>query len=120
MTEYEHHPDVARKKLIYGYTIRFIAFIVIVAQFTILVLLVDNARTGREARNRLLDCTVPSGKCFQEGQKRTAQVLVQIDQQGKDREAITRATVIAAAACAKRWDAIVLIRQCVEKELENE
>lgn len=119
MQERDRHPELSKKKLIIDYFTIFLGVLATITLFTLLILVYQTLHAGQDARDQILDCTIPEGKCYLESQRRTGEALIAINEDGIRREVITRNTIIAAAACAKEWDAIVLIRQCIEKELEK-
>lgn len=119
MTEFERHPQLRRAFYINLITGVYHVVLVVI-MLASLVLILRSLQAGEQSRDRLLDCTTPTGTCYQEGQRRTAVYLKTLQMQGVERELITRATVVAAVACAKVHDDIVDIQECVDKELNNE
>ncbi len=63
---------------------------------------------GHQTRSEILDCTVPGGECYQEGQKRTQDVLDDIGE-------IIRLTVSCADEVGTQSEAE--IRECVLNRL---
>ena len=80
---------------------------------------------GYQARQIILDCTVPEGECFQESQKRTAEVIDAISKQTIEGavplHATTRTIVYLAAACADTpgVQTASQIEKCVMDALEE-
>lgn len=74
-----------------------------------------NALVSISTRAALTDCTVPGGKCYQEGQKRTAEAIRQLVEANEAGEVTTREIVILAADCADNpgVDTSKEIEQCV-------
>lgn len=85
-----------------------------------LIFLVWDTYIGHQQRALLVDCTTEGGECYEEGQKRTAEFLEQVFQQGIDREQITRKIVIIASACADRPEVNTIqeVERCVERRLK--
>lgn len=52
---------------------------------------------GNASRRQLVDCTTPSGECYKEGQKRTAEAIQALIADNQ----LTRDTVIAAITCGQ-------------------
>lgn len=74
---------------------------------------------GDETRRTLLDCVEPEGRCFKEGEARTALVVQQLINANQLDEVATRRIVILAAACSKLPTAktVADVEQCVNKRL---
>jgi hypothetical protein len=69
------------------------------------------AQTNRELSRVVLDCTRPSGQCFEDGQRRTGTAVGNINE-----------VTIAASFCAKTLPTattVAALRQCIEKELDK-
>jgi len=94
----------------------------IITVVVILGLVVTDTLQGKHVRHELLDCTRPNGHCYQEGQKRTGDIVKQLYQQGIDREQITRQIIVLAASCAgdERNVSAYAIEQCVNARLAAE
>lgn len=119
MSEFEDRPYLNRKRVIVLFVDGMFKFLVVVFFVVSMVLLLQNAKNGADARNRLLDCTTPEGTCFNEGQQRTAEAVKGIDSDGQDREKITRFTIIATQSCGKVYVSLKDIQACVNVELEK-
>ena len=66
------------------------------------------AAQGTEQRELILDCTTPEGKCFKEGQQRTADVVANLN-------IVTQYSVI----CGEREDGEEAILECVNREVKD-
>lgn len=92
LTDDEYARRVTRYEAMKRLLIVFIAVVVSLVLGAILVLVNQMSERGKE-NHRLLttvqDCTQPSGKCYQDGQKRTASAVSDINR-----------VIILAAACS--------------------
>lgn len=84
-----------------------------------------NAWQGSQTRQKLVDCTTPSGECYKENSRRTVVFLKQLI----DDNTQTRHIVVLTAACDDRPDVVSetdpvkhldLLTQCVEEGLAKE
>lgn len=88
----------------------------------VLSLLVFDVFNGLQSRRTLVDCTITTGKCYQENARRTEAAIADIAQDGIDREVMTRATITATVACADRPEVQTYkeIESCVLSRLDKE
>jgi hypothetical protein len=68
----------------------------------------DIGKGNRSTGNLIKDCVDPGGKCFRDGQERTGQLVVSIND-----------ATIAAVSCAQTEDSYAAIKVCVERILKN-
>lgn len=68
----------------------------------------DQRESLQETANRVEDCTNPDGQCFQEGQRRTADVVANLN-------VVTQYSVI----CGERVDGEAAILRCVNREVKD-
>lgn len=101
----------------------FIVFCVMALGFLLLSTWYD-AQTKAE----ILDCTEPTGECYQQGESRMKGVVDQVLQDGIDRETVTRRVVIIAALCsedpairdiADQSQRITAMERCVNREINE-
>lgn len=87
----------------------------------ILITIVIDLQIGREQRSVLVDCTTPSGECYQRGQEQTGKVVETLANQDRIREQQTRLVVILATYCIQEIDHVTLdrLQACVENELHK-
>lgn len=88
--------------------------IVLILQTTLLYQQQKFDEVGQSTRDRLLDCTDPTGQCYREGQKRSGAAIKQINDAQKQ-------VVTIAAYCAKqpKNQTLEQIEDCVNKELKR-
>lgn len=120
--EFDGRPELVKKRGRVILLQRLAVAIVTIYIIGSLTLLVLNAIQASQTRHTLIDCTSPSGKCYQEGQKRQGKVINQLIQS----DATTQHIVVLAAACAEE-DAIraeedrviraQMISKCVNDQL---
>lgn len=115
MTEFDGRPELTAKtkRIVLARTLLIallVGWMIIVTSF-----LVYNALVGARSRTVLLDCTQPVGKCFQNGQKRTGEVVKQIVQE----ELNTQKIVVIASSCAdkSKTQTYKEIKTCVDERL---
>ena len=69
----------------------------------------ENQKSGRAVLDRVNDCTTPGRRCFEQGQKRTASAVGDIN-----------LVTIYAASCGSRHPGQpVVVRRCVERLLRT-
>lgn len=85
-------------------------------------------KTVTAINERLLDCTEPGGKCYEEGQARTGEAVGMLIEDSSASSRVTRQVVVLAAVCdaqskirttenaAKRF---VLMEKCINSKLEK-
>jgi hypothetical protein len=66
------------------------------------------SRTNDATFARMLDCTEPTGKCYQQGQRRTGEAIGSIND-----------AAILAAVCAHQHADVADVRACVAEGLET-
>lgn len=117
--EFADRPELVRKRAINIALRRLSVFAGIVAFMTLLILDVLATNAGNQARQRIADCTTPGGVCFEEAQKRTAEAVRVLVEQGRQREQDTQLIVRLAAACADQpgSQSAEQIRVCIEERL---
>lgn len=114
MVEYQERARLARRR----FRLTIVALIATTAVLLAgLVLLLskmnDNLTSGSASRAQIRDCITPQGKCYQDGQKRTAAVLGNVQK-----------IIVLAAACAPNYVTLPIpertaaIEQCIEKGLK--
>lgn len=120
--EFDGRPDLVKKRaraiLItrIGWTL---AGLYIMVTLTLLGI---NAIQGKQTRGLLVDCVEPSGSCYKDGQKRTAEVVQNLIDANQLDEVATRRIVVVAAACSKDPENETLddIQACVDKVLASD
>lgn len=76
-------------------------------------------RVGNKTRERIEDCTVPGGECYQHSAERSAKAIQTLIAQGQKRAEVTRVVVVLAAYCAQEKKTLRAIQKCVESKLEE-
>jgi len=115
--EFTDRPNLDKKRVIVDWIGEFFRFATLLVVLISLGILIIQGQTGEEARDRLISCTTPEGKCYQNSQENTAKAIAQIFQDGVNREVVTRETILAAAACAQRFETFDAIKVCVENKV---
>lgn len=89
--------------------------------------LVYNALVSIATRAELLDCTDPTGQCYQEGQKQTAAIIQQLIDANKLGDVATQRVVVLAAACGAGLDPalsfddrVLYLTDCVTAQLKED
>jgi hypothetical protein len=95
--EFTERPDLRKKRAITIAVQRITVALGILYCVLTMTMLLILAYQGQEQRNSLTDCTTPSGECYKNGQRRTQEAIQALI---NDNE-LTRATVVAAVACAQ-------------------
>lgn len=90
------------------------AFIVLLltAVLVFCIAVFADLHAGHDVRNQLLDCVQPTGKCYQQGQARTAEILDQVNNQGIIRAACAQEEIAVEPITAR----IVAIAACIARE----
>jgi hypothetical protein len=119
---HEHNEQVIKHRartIVLQRTVIGLAAVIVIA---ILSLLVVDVINGMRARQAILDCTVSTGDCFKENQKRTGEVVGDIAQQGIDRELVTRHIIQLASFCADApgHQSYQEIEQCILNRMTKE
>lgn len=70
----------------------------------------QNQKAGRQVLDRVNDCTTPGRKCFDQGQRRTANVVGDIN----------RVTIYAASCGAQYPGEVAQVEACVRRQMEAE
>jgi len=95
--EFTNRPDLRRKRALAIMLQRATIALFVIYCIATMGMLLWLGVQGNASRRQLVDCTTPHGKCYQEGQKRTAEAIQALI---NDNE-LTRETVIAAIACGQ-------------------
>lgn len=74
----------------------FIATLIIYLVSTMAILIVLGYQS-QEQRHRLIDCTTPGGRCYQDAQERTGEAIAELVKSDGD----TRDLIVAAVACGQ-------------------
>lgn len=106
--EFENRPELRRKRAISIALQRLVIVLVSVYLIGSVSILVVNSYIGAKTRATLIDCTDPEGKCYQEGQKRSAKLIGSIFE-----------VIIASDACSLTFDTFEEIQKCVEKKVNE-
>lgn len=96
ITDEEYARRVTRYEVAKRALIVFTAFMVTLSLVVLVSLAIQGKHRGKENRNLLntiQDCTQPAGECYQRGQKRTAEVVTNLN-------AGAQQAAAAATACA--------------------
>lgn len=122
MTELEGRPDLIKKRT----QIIRITWLFWAAMFALVAVILGtlffNAISAIATRDALLDCTTPSGECYQRGQEQTAKAVADLVKANRQDEVGTRRIVILAAACAEAIDdaTALQIQRCVDEQLKED
>jgi hypothetical protein len=125
-TEFKDRPELIKKRARAVFVTRLFWTSIILMVALCLGILVYNALQAAASRQRLMDCTTPGGKCYAEGQARTAEAVKSLITAGATDEIATRRTVVLAAACAagiaQRGQPVTVesVEQCVNRELKED
>lgn len=108
--EFHYRPELIRKRAI---TIALSRLMLIMFVLWMTIMMGFIAWTTYEAeqqRDRLIDCTTPGGRCFEDSQKRTADAVGNLNE-----------ITVFAAACADKAgvNTVAQIQACVLDELEK-
>lgn len=126
--EFDGRPELMKKRArteIFARAVWTVLFLYILGSLTLLSL---NAYQGQQTRDTLLDCTEPSGECYQEGQDRTALLIQQLIDSNNLGDLATQEVVILTASCAESPEVkaeenqtarIELLKDCVNAHLEK-
>ena len=119
-SEFDDRPDLIKKRV---RAVRARWALIISVVFIVVVILLTlffNAVSAISTRQALLDCTTPQGKCYEESQKRTAEVVQDLITAGRNGEIATRLIVVLAVGCANTLEetTVEAIQRCVDRQLE--
>jgi hypothetical protein len=95
-----NHEDVVKHRARVIVIQRVLVVMVCIGLVLVLALLSYDAYNGLKVRSEIVNCTTPEGKCFAENQRRTAEAVRAIAEDGIEREAVTRRIISLAASCA--------------------
>lgn len=111
--EFTNRPALRRKRAIALMVQRATVALFILYCLVTMALLLVLSYQGNDQRNRLVDCTTPSGECYKAGQQRTAQAIQMLIADNQ----LTREMVIVAVACAQdpANDTQAEIKACIDK-----
>lgn len=117
-TEFQDRPELVKKRARALVVQRLAAGVLVLFIVASLSLATYNALISISTRAALLDCTVPGGSCYQEGQRQTAEAIRQLVEANEAGEATTREIVIAATDCADNEgvDTSEEIERCVNEQ----
>lgn len=126
VSEFHERPELLRKRA----RAEFIRW-VFIALWTVLIAATLTAvlfslQTATEQRDRLIDCTTPQGKCFEENNERTGKVVAAIVDSTIERarplHVTTRKVAALAAFCADKPGSQTAqqIQDCIENAMEEE
>jgi hypothetical protein len=76
--EYEGRPDLAKKRDRAVTWVRALVIITCAYMIVVLSAVFANTLLSFSSRRTLLDCTQPTGHCYQEGQKRSAEIIAHV------------------------------------------
>lgn len=112
--EFTNRPTLRRKRAVALMIQRATIALFIVYCLMTMALLLFMSYQGNDQRNRLVDCTTPSGQCYKEGQQRTAQAIQFLIADNQ----LTREMIVKAVACAQDPvnDTQAEIKACINKK----
>jgi hypothetical protein len=76
--EFEGRPDLIKKKDRATVWVRTLVVVTCVYMLVVLSAVFANTLLSFSSRQTLLDCTQPTGHCYQQGQKRSASIIEQV------------------------------------------
>jgi hypothetical protein len=116
------HEDVVKHRARVIVIQRALVVMVALGLVLVLALLTYDAYVGIKVRGEIVDCTTPEGKCFAENQRRTAEAVKNIAEDGIEREAVTRRIISLAASCADEPGSQTYkeIEACIRDRLKEE
>lgn len=111
--EFERRPELVKQRARVLFLQRIGAGVLIFYMVLSMTVLLVNAVASYQTRGAILDCTQPSGGCYQNGQQRTGDAVQNLKQANKQ-------VIIAAAYCSSKDENIgneQRIKQCVNRTL---
>lgn len=120
--EFDGRPDLVKARARAIVVQRVAASLVGLSIVASLTLLTFNALQSTRTRETLLDCTVPSGKCYAQGQKRTGEAIQQLIDANSLNEVATRRIVVLTAVCddLPGVDTVDELQACVDRKLARD
>lgn len=120
--EFEERPELVRKRARVIFWTRLAIAVGVFFVVAALGLLVYNAISSIQTRHTILDCTQPSGECYQDGQKRTGEFVSNLLTHTDKNHVITRRVIVYALACDNEpgIDTAREIQQCVDDKLAQD
>lgn len=120
-SEFKDRPELLKRKNRRDYWLRLIAITVVIYVVVSSGLAAVNAISSFQSRGRLLDCTTPHHKCYDEGAKKSADIVQQLLDILGNRTKKTRAIVKDAAYCADQPGAETRkeLERCIRQQLKE-
>lgn len=120
--EHDGRPELIKQRARSLFWYRFTIAILVLYMLITASISAFNAVLGLQTREALLGCVTPDHPCYEEGQKRTGEVVQQLIDANALDEVTTRRIVLAATTCAERVenDTFKKIEECVNKQIEEE
>lgn len=111
--EYEENEELIRRRAQLIMLGRLWRAVWIMLMLVIIAILVFDFRQGRLSREEILDCTVPGGRCYQENQRQSQELVRKLI------ETQTRANLIVVQ-CARVTRTEDALTGCVSKRMKEQ
>lgn len=97
--EIQDRPDLIRRRARANFAGKVLLGVLILTTVLTLALVIVSTNSGNADRDRLVECTTPNGRCYQQSQKRTSKLIQQLIDANTQQAVKTRRVVVLAQYC---------------------